>query len=110
MSNPNEPRISFLNDLDADNYELAKFTGTANVYTPPTLSSTDIAGPYLGGVEKEFHVTLENPDAGIATNVKARFTLYGASLLDITSIQYYEVADSSWYDLPIEQAGSDLVG
>ncbi len=98
-----------LNDLDAGDYALATLASTANVYDPPILSSTDIAGPYLGAVQREFQVTLDNPDTGIETNVKAKFTLYGAQLSDITSIQY-ETADGSWEPLPLSADGDNLVG
>lgn len=106
----NYPFILTLVDRDAGDYELARLDKTANVYTPPTLSSTFSAGPFLGGVEKDFTVTLNNPTTGINTDVKAKFTLYDALLADIAKIEYLEVPGDTWKDLPVSQDGSNLVG
>lgn len=106
----NYPFILTLVDKDADNYELARLDKTANVYTPPTLSSTFSAGPFLGGVEKDFTVTLNNPTTGINTDVKAKFTLYDALLADIAKIEYLEVPGDTWKDLPVSEDGFNLVG
>ena len=89
---------------------LATLNQTAVVYAPPTLSSSNLAGPYLSGVEKEFNVRLQNPTGGISTNVFATFTLFGAVPADISSIFYFEPDDNNWKPLPLFVVGPDLVG
>ena len=56
-------------------------------------------------------MTLTNPDFGDAfEGVRVEFRMQDTSADDIASIQYYEVNDGNWYDLPFTQDGNDLVG
>ncbi len=84
-----------------------------SVLDPPSLSSTDLAGPYMVGLNQEFHVTLTNPTYGDDfSHVLAKFSLGNISTSDIASIEYLETAlePDQWRPLPIAQDGSDVVG
>ncbi len=88
-------------------YELVD--GSVTVIDLPTLSSTDLAGPYVAGLSQEFHVTLDNPETGgVFTNVLVDFKIAGAVLADIYSFEYFDGA--AWHTLPLTQVGADLVG
>jgi len=82
-----------------------------SVLDPPTISSTDLPGPYMAGLLQEFHVSLDNPEYGDPfTNVLARLQLEGATLDDITSIEYLETAEDPdvWFPLPMLEDASGL--
>ena len=84
-----------------------------SVLDPPALSSTDLAGPFMAGLQQEFHVTLTNPSYGdVFTNVLARFRLEDITLADIASFEYLETQTDpdQWFSLPLLQDGSDVVG
>src|SRR3990172_3460139 len=83
------------------------------VLDEPTLSSTDLAGPYMSGLQQEFHVTLTNPLNGDPfTHVLARFRLEDINLADIDTFEYLEtsVDPDMWLPLPLTQDGSDVIG
>ena len=84
-----------------------------SVLDVPTVSSTNLPGPYMVGLEQEFQVTLTNPDNGDDfTNVLARFRLEGITLADIASFQYLETAlePDAWMPLPLTQDGTAVIG
>ena len=84
-----------------------------NILNPPSITSTDLPGPYMVGLTQEFHVTLTNPSFGDTfTNVLARFRLEDILLSDINSIEYLETAlePDEWLPLPVAQDGSDVIG
>ena len=84
--------------------------GKITVIDLPTISSTDITGPYLAGVSQEFHVTTTNPETGgDFEHVLFNYHISGAVLADIAQFQYL-VAPETWLDMPLVQEGSDLVG
>lgn len=76
----------------------------------PTLSSTDLAGPYTNGVQQEFHVTLDNADGADYASVLAHFRIANAVPGDVASLEYWEVNSSAWLPLPLAVDGTDLVG
>ena len=92
----------------------ARLTSTVTpVLDPPALSSTDLEGPYMAGLQQEFHVTLTNPSYGdVFTNVLARFRLEDITLADIASFEYLETQTEpdQWFSLPLLQDGTDVVG
>lgn len=83
--------------------------GSVTVIDLPTLSSTDMAGPYVAGLSQEFHVTLDNPSTGgVFSNVLVDFKIANAVLANIYSFEYFD--GTSWHTLPLTQVGPDLVG
>ncbi len=97
-------------DFTPEDRQLTDFSAEANVYDPPTISSTDITGPYTAGLSKEFQVTTTNPATGGSyTNVLFNYRITGAELADIAQFQYL-VAPDTWLDMPLNVNGSDLVG
>ncbi len=92
----------------------ATVTITVNsVLDPPSVTSSNLPGPYMVGLEQEFQVTLTNPSNGDAfSNVLARFRLEGINLSDIASFTYLEtsVTPNQWLDLPLSQDGADVIG
>ncbi len=123
-----EPNLTYT--PDADWYGTDSFTFTVNdgtltsasatvtinvtsVVDLPAVSSTNLPGPYMVGLEQAFQVTLTNPSNGDAfTNVLARFRLEGIDLADIASFLYLEtsVTPNVWLDLPLAQDGDDVIG
>src|SRR3990170_8004817 len=94
------------------NTATVNITVTAVLYEP-TLTSTDLAGPYMSGLQQEFHVTLTNPLNGDPfTHVLARFRLEDINLADIDTFEYLEtsVDPDMWLPLPLTQDGSDVIG
>ena len=93
-------------------YPAALLDGTVTVIAAPTLSSTDLAGPYLTDVLQEFHVTLNNPATGGSfSNVLVNFLVTGADPADVNSFEYWEVTTSSWQPMPLTSDGlGNLVG
>ncbi len=85
---------------------LVTYTQTANVYTPPTLTSDDIDGPYLAGVPQDFQVTVNNPATGgnFVNSIYYVFTVANAEPEDIYSL----VCDGN--SVTFTQSGSSLVG
>ncbi len=83
--------------------------GKITVIDLPTISSTDITGPYLAGVSREFHVTAENPaTGGNFAHVLFNYRITNAVIADIAQFQYK--AGDQWFNMPLEQDGLDLVG
>jgi hypothetical protein len=114
-------------DLDdtSDSFSMAPASGpSTNIYAlqlldktgvsvidAPTISSTNIAGPYVTGIEQQFDVTLNNPaSGGVYTNVLAHFTIANTTLAQIYSFTYFDAGSSTWQTLPLSQVGPDLVG
>ncbi|MEL7626572.1 MAG: Ig-like domain-containing protein [Anaerolineaceae bacterium] len=97
-----------------DNSNIATVTITVtSVLDTPTVSSTNLTGPYMVGLEQDFQVTLTNPDNGDAfTNVLARFRLGNITQADIASFQYLEtsVTPNVWMNLPLTRDGTDVIG
>lgn len=90
---------------------LATLTQTAVVNAPlPTLSSSDLTGPYLTNLQQEFQVTLNNANGAAYTNVLAHFRIAGAVPADIASLEYWEPTSSSWQVLPLIADGADMIG
>ncbi len=84
-----------------------------SVLDAPTVSSTNLPGPYMVGLEQAFQVTLTNPDNGDEfTNVLARFRLEDITLADIASFQYLETSlePDQWMPLPLVQDGTGVIG
>lgn len=63
-----------LNDVDAGNYELVKFTNTAVVYNKPLLTSTTLAGPYQASIAKDFTLNVDNLSAMTGVTFAAHFS------------------------------------
>src|SRR5690606_38008626 len=101
------------NDGLADSNIATVTITVTSVLDAPTVSSTNLPGPYMVGLEQEFQVTLTNPDNGDDfTNVLARFRLEDITLADIASFQYLEtsVEPVAWMPLPLVQDGTDVIG
>jgi len=63
--------------------------GIVKVFALPALTSDNIAGPYVVGVQQEFQVTLDNPaDGGGFAHVKVFLEAKGATLADIDKFEY----------------------
>lgn len=63
--------------------------GIVKVFALPALTSDNIAGPYVVGVQQEFQVTLDNPeDGGDFAHVKVFLEAEGATLADIVKFEY----------------------
>lgn len=63
--------------------------GIVKVFALPALTSNNIAGPYVVGVQQEFQVTLDNPeDGGYFAHVKVFLEAEGATLADIDKFEY----------------------
>ena len=77
----------------------------------PSVTSLNLPGPYMVGLQQVFEVTLTNTNNGDTyTNVLARFNLEGITLADITSFQYFETRDGLWHDLPLMATASGVIG
>ncbi len=101
------------NDGLADSNIATVTITVTSVLDAPTVSSTNLPGPYLVGLEREFQVTLTNPSNGdVFTNVLARFRLEGVTLADIASFQYLETSGEPdvWLPLPLSQDGTGVIG
>ncbi len=101
------------NDGLADSNIATVTITVTSVLDAPTVSSTNLPGPYMVGLEQEFQVTLTNPDNGDDfTNVLARFRLEDITLADIASFQYLEtsVDPDAWMPLPLTQDGTGVIG
>ena len=101
------------NDGLADSNVATVTITVSSVLDAPTVSSTNLPGPYLVGLERAFQVTLTNPTNGDTfTNVLARFRLENITLADIASFQYLEtsVEPNVWLPLPLSQDGTGVVG
>lgn len=90
---------------------LQTYSSTANVYTKPTLTSTDITGPYLAGVPKDFHMTVDNPATGgnFGNSIYYVFTIADAELEDIASLSC-EITPGSPTTIELTDTGDNLVG
>lgn len=113
-------RDAVMNIVDG-NFGMAGVESSSNVYVQgiddgkitvidlPTISSTDITGPYLAGVSQEFHVTTTNPaTGGNFAHVLFNYRITNAVIADIAQFQYK--AGDQWFNMPLEQDGLDLVG
>jgi hypothetical protein len=87
-------------DLATDTV-LATLTDTAEVYDAPTMTP-DTPATFMSDEQVEFSVNLSNPATGIETNVYAEIVLTGLIPADIQSLQYFEVTDDQWHDLPYD--------
>jgi hypothetical protein len=87
-------------------------TKTVKVIDLPVISSPDMRGYFLTGEQREYSVSVDNPLTGGAySHVRFQFKIIGAELSDITSLQYFEVMDSTWKNLPLTPDGlGNLVG
>ncbi len=85
------------------------FVGLQLASSPPVISSTDLPGPYAPGVTREFHVSVDNPAAGMTHNqVILQLTIRNASTADIALFQYYDAGALNWVDVSLNTIGSDL--
>lgn len=83
-----------------------------SVLDPPALSSADLAGPYMVGLNQEFHITLTNPTYGDDfSSVLVKFRLEGITTDDF-AIEYLETAlePDQWLPLPVTKDGEDVIG
>ncbi|MFZ5643930.1 MAG: copper amine oxidase N-terminal domain-containing protein [Bacillota bacterium] len=72
-----------------------------------TLTADNLS--LTAGLEKEFTVSASNPAHGKAyERVLYKFTVYNASLSDITAFRYKE--GDTWRTVPLSQSGSSVVG
>jgi len=92
---------------------LVAYTNTANVYTPPTLTSTDIQGPYEAGVAKDFHTTVDNPlnrGKSYVNSIYYVFTIEDAVKANFISLQcYFDTTPTDILAL-MDEEGGNLVG
>jgi hypothetical protein len=109
-----------------DSFGMAPGTGPSNtvyaaalddvenleVITLPTLSSADIVGPYVAGIQQEFQVTLENPaSGGEFDHVRVNFRIKDTDLSDIDSLQFFNAGTSTWDEITnLQQDGADVFG
>jgi len=61
---------------------------TLNTPPLPTITSTDVAGPYIPGVPREFNITLSNLGGAIYERMIFDYRLDGVQTSDITSFEY----------------------
>jgi hypothetical protein len=88
-------------------YAAALTGGSVKVIDLPVISSSNMRGYFLTGEEREYSVSVTNPTTGgNYGHVIFRFDITGATLADVTSLKYFEVNDSLWYDLPLYEDGS----
>ena len=80
--------------------------GSITVIDLPTLASDDIDGPYLAGVAKDFHVTVNNPATGgnFVDSIYYVFTIAGAEPEDIFSLTCNDIP------VTLTDSGTDLIG
>ena len=77
----------------------------------PTISSDDLAGPFTVDVLEYFYVTTVNPPNGFAyEHVLFNYTIFGIALSNIVSFKYYDEGTTTWYDAPVSQDGSNVIG
>ncbi len=77
----------------------------------PTLNSTDIEGYYLTGDLQEFNVLLSNIDGMAYSNALIYYRIKNAARSEIATFEYEEITDpGTWYPMPLEVDGSDLIG
>jgi hypothetical protein len=76
---------------------------------PPTISSEDMAGPYLVTREQIFNVKLENPMSGATYQlISADVKMAGATLDTIEKIEFeHPLQPGTWIDITPESDGSD---
>lgn len=68
-------------------FALATLTQSAVVYTKPTLSSTDLDGPYLVGIPQSFTVTVNDP-SDIPAPIELTLTLPEGTILSYGGTTY----------------------
>lgn len=86
---------------------LSKFWGAAQSDTTPSLIAEDIS--MAVGEEKEFTVSVTNPEGGSDyDNVRGKITIPNARLSDIDSLQYLD--GSTWRDVQLTQSGTSVTG
>lgn len=98
-------------DFTPNDRKLTDFSATAHVYDKPSLTSTDIVGPYIAGVAKDFHVTVNNPATGgnFGNSIYYVFTIADAELEDIASLSC-EITPGSPTTIELTDTGDNLVG
>ena len=89
--------------------------GIVKVFALPALTSDNIAGPYVVGVQQEFQVTLDNPaDGGDFAHVKVFLEAEGATLADIVKFEYlaYDASGNElgWMEWTLTPSEGGLVG
>jgi hypothetical protein len=78
---------------------------------PPTISSDDLAGPYPADEFGYFTVTTVNPLCGFAyEHVLFNYTIFGIAPSNIVSFKYYDEGTATWYDAPVIQDDSNVIG
>jgi len=78
---------------------------------PPTISSEDLAGPFTADEFGYFTVTTVNPLCGFAyEHVLFNYTIFGIAPSNIVSFKYYDESTTTWYDAPVIQDGSNVIG
>jgi hypothetical protein len=71
---------------------------------PPTISSTDLAGPYSKDEDGEFSVKTVNPEYGFEyPRVIFNYIIEDITLLDITSFEYFD--GTTWGSMPMFDDG-----
>jgi hypothetical protein len=77
----------------------------------PTISSEDLAGPYVVDEFGVFFVTTVNPSCGfVYDHVLFNYTIFGIAPSNIVSFKYYDEDTTTWYDAPVIQDGSNVIG
>ena len=66
---------------------IGRLTDTMVVYARPVISSTDVAGPYFVGEQREFHVTLDNTNGTTYTSLSAEIFVADIGIGDFESIE-----------------------
>ncbi|GEM_PF-2516410 len=78
---------------------------------PPTISSLDLAGPFIEDEFGYFIVTTVNPLCGFAyEHVLFNYTIFGIAPSNIVSFKYYDEGTATWYNAPVIQDGSNVIG
>lgn len=72
------------------------------------ITSTNIEGPYVVGVQQQFTVRTTSDTA--YASVLFKFVVKDTVLADIDNFQYYYTVDSAWHDMPLSQDSNNLVG
>ena len=90
---------------------LASLDAQANIYALPSVTSTDITGPFTVTKPGQFHMTATNPagpQGGLIARALFRVVIKNAALADIAALNYWD--GSAWQPLPLAQVGADVVG
>ena len=73
-------------------------TSTSTLTTPPapTITSTDVEGPYIPGVPREFSLNVSNAGGAYYALATFDYKITGVSKADITSFEYFAQDLGTW--------------